>query len=549
MKRNVLKMLLAGGFVLVGMAMTSCSKDDDVNDGGVNPSGDGSEIYQDPGLAKMHENQFNTKVPALTSGFDQNIVDVLKANPKITDVKPYKRIYSLNPNSGQFESGVAYFFNYLQDIDHNNPKLGTFKQQCVLAIAGKDRPTVMNTHGYALGGASVKNNYNRIDSLFDPTLVTLLDANSLHIEHRYHGWSLPEGWTNKWNYLSTKQQSDDIHAIVTTIKQSGIISEKSKWISTGVSKDGMTTAFYAFHYPNEMDAYVPFCAPFLPQLRDPRCFAYILKEPALENIGVDNVKDVFVKYCSDKKLQSEVVKLYIQKNPKTATEGEEKMRKAFLEALFGYYFNKMSYIGYESWKPLIPKKDETNVQIWLDFITANEDSHYWNEEEWEYWRRKKDAADEYNYADTTSINYGKAGVRMARATNIPERKNPYEVQCFIDLGEPSTVFDWVKDILTAEEKEHIDPTKKPADFGVTYDGGAFIKSFLAGMKTSKCHMLFVYGIQDPWTGGRIPDENLGVNSKILMIKDGTHNDYFDYWNKSELSTLTHWLHELGFLAE
>jgi len=43
--------------------------------------------------------------------------------------------------------------------------------------------------------------------------------------------------------------------------------------------------------------------------------------------------------------------------------------------------------------------------------------------------------------------------------------------------------------------------------------------------------------------------NLGENSKILMISNGTHNDYFDYWNKSELSTLTHWLDELGFMAE
>ena len=36
-----------------------------------------------------------------------------------------------------------------------------------------------------------------------------------------------------------------------------------------MSKNGETTAFYAYHYPNEMDAYVPFCGPYLTSLTDP----------------------------------------------------------------------------------------------------------------------------------------------------------------------------------------------------------------------------------------------------------------------------------------
>jgi len=549
MEKNVLKVLLAGAVVLVGMVMTSCSNID-VNGVVVSQDDGNSEIYQDPGLEKIHENQFITKVPALTSGFDQRIVDALMANPNITDVKPFMRVYGVNPDTEKYESGVAYFFNYIQDIDHNNPKLGTFKQQCVLAIADKDRPTVLNTHGYGLGNGAPKYNFNRIDSLFDSSLVPLLDANSLHIEHRYHGWSLPEGWTNRWNYLNTKQQSDDLHAIVTAIKQSGIISEKSKWLSTGVSKDGMTTTYYAFHYPNEMDAYIPFCAPFLTQLKDERTYRYILNEPALENIGVDNVKDAFVKYCSDKDLQSKVTNLYIQKYYQGSVNVEEKARKELLSFLFNHHFKKMSYVSYKYWKPLIPKKDETNAQVWLDFILANEDSPYQNEKQWEYWRRLKDANDEPDYADDdTDDDDETAGARLTRSASLAERDNPYNVQCFIDLGEPIIVFDWVEDILTAEEKAFIDPINKAEDFGVTYDGGAFVKSLLEGMKTSNCHMLFVYGTQDPWTGGRIPDENLGENSMILMIENGTHNDYIDQWNKLELSTLTHWLDELGFMAE
>lgn len=63
------------------------------------------------------------------------------------------------------------------------------------------------------------------------------------------------GYTNRWNYLNAKQQSADLHAIVAAIKKSGIVGN-GKWLATGVSKNGMTTAHYAYHYPNEMDAYV-----------------------------------------------------------------------------------------------------------------------------------------------------------------------------------------------------------------------------------------------------------------------------------------------------
>ena len=543
-KRNVLNRWLVGTLVLAGMAMTSCH-DDDANNGGGNPGNEVAEIYQDPSLVPMNENEFNTTVPELPDEFDQSVVDALKANPRITDVKPFLRYFWINPETGGGEVGVSYFFNYIQDIDHNNPKLGTFKQQCVLSVAGKERPTVLLTHGYSLGAGDVKENVNRIDYLTDPSLVSLLNANCLHVEHRYHGWSLPEGWTNKWTYLNTKQQSDDLHAIVTTIKKSGIISEESKWLSTGVSKSGETTAFYAFHYPNDMDAYVSFCAPFLPQLRDPRPYRYIFYEPALDEMDINNLKEAFVKYCSDKDLQAEVVRLFIQKY---GNYGEEFTRKRLLKYLFGYYYDKMSYVKYDLWKPLIPKKDETNAQIWYDFIMASSSSPYSNEMEWEYWRRKKGADNEPDYFDYITDDET-AETRLTRAASLIDRADPYKVQCCLDLGESCTVFDWVKDILTDEEKAYIDPADKPEDYGVTYDNGAFMKSFLAGMKTSKCHMLFVYGTQDPWTGARIPDECLGENSQILMIENGTHNDYCDYWNKSELSTLTRWLDELGFMTE
>ena len=63
---------------------------------------------------------------------------------------------------------------------------------------------------------------------------------------------------------------------------------------------------------------------------------------------------------------------------------------------------------------------------------------------------------------------------------------------------------------------------------------------------SDCHMMFVYGMQDPWTGNRIPDDKLGKNCQILYIENGRHNDAIDTWNFSERNQLFQWLASLGF---
>lgn len=541
MKKIFIRLMFIVAIATMNIAMVSCSKDNDtINNGGEGDKGGGgdptSEIYQDPSLYPMNENQFLTKVPTLTSGFDQTVVDALQANDRITDVKPYKRVCAINGNTGQATTVTTYFFNYKQDIDHNNPSKGTFKQQCVLSVAGKERPTVLRTHGYALGGGEPSANTNRIDTIMDPYLVSVLNANCLHIEHRYQGWSLPEGWTNKWTYLNTKQQSDDIHAIVTAIKKSGIISEKSKWISTGVSKDGETSAFYAYHYPQDMAAYVPYCAPFMATITDPRPFSYILSGVSLERIGVEKLKAAFREFCSNKTLQQEVVNLWKSKDAGVAKYADEAIRLMALRTMFDNHFQKMSYVHYANWTPMIPQKGDS-AEKFLKYILANSNTNYEGESEGEYKRRVEDADDEpaygYDYND---------GSRAEQSY----RFDPFDVQCCIDLGSCINVIDWVSDLLTTKEKEYITGYSGPSAYGVTYDNGAFIKSFLAGMKTSQCHMYFVYGEQDPWTGGRIPDENLGPNSHILMIKDGLHNDYCDYWTASERSQLFQWLAGLGF---
>ena len=103
------------------------------------------------------------------------------------------------------------------------------------------------------------------------------------------------------------------------------------------------------------------------------------------------------------------------------------------------------------------------------------------------------------------------------------------------------------DLLTAAEKAAISGANDPAQWGFNYDNGAYVRQVLDSIKQSDCHMMFVYGMQDPWTGNRIPDDRLGKNCQILYIENGRHNDAIDTWNASERNQLFQWLNQLGFL--
>ena len=117
--------------------LTSCS--DNIDNGTGTPETPEKEYVIEVGEGmKLPENEFLTEVPAATE-YDQSIVNALKAIDGVMDVKPFTLTHEYNPNTRQFFTKTAYFFNYKQVIDHNNPSKGWFKQQCILTVAGKDR--------------------------------------------------------------------------------------------------------------------------------------------------------------------------------------------------------------------------------------------------------------------------------------------------------------------------------------------------------------------------------------------------------------------------
>ncbi len=161
---------------------------------------------------------------------------------------------------------LKYMLRIRQPLDHADPGKGYFFQRVQLTHHGFEQPVLMQTQGYEL-------------FLGKHELENALDANHLNCEHRFFGESLPD--TMAWPYLTLEQVAADLHHINTLFRQiyGGV------WISSGISKGGQTTIFYAYFYPDDTEVAIPYVAPFNNGLEDRRIYDF------LDTVGSQECRD------------------------------------------------------------------------------------------------------------------------------------------------------------------------------------------------------------------------------------------------------------------
>lgn len=162
---------------------------------------------------------------------------------------------------------ASYVIKVKQPIDHNNPDMGTFYQRVWLNHRGFDRPTVIVTSGYQAPS-------NRLYEL-----SALLNSNQIRVEHRFFDESVPE--PKDWQYLNMEQATADLHHVRMLFDK--IYS--NKWISTGISKGGMTTIYYRYFFPDDVDVSVPYVAPLDTAFEDTRIYDF------LGSVGSDECRE------------------------------------------------------------------------------------------------------------------------------------------------------------------------------------------------------------------------------------------------------------------
>ena len=286
-------------------------------------------------------------------------------NPAVEVLKKFGDRVTIDSIGTDLEGKSVVYFYFTQPLDHNDKSKGTFKQYCAFHYKGKDKITVINTNGYSIADK---------DKFLIQDIEAIFDTNYLEVEHRYFNHSkldLPVEYTKAdyWKYNKAIYSTADLHEIVKALKDTGDF--QGKWISTGTSKNGILTSFYAFQYPNDVDVYLPFCAPFFTKQDSLSVGKYIANvSGAQDKITEDDDKTVndYVWNCLRQYLSNptamSLVEDYARKEEKEAFESRNStyIKLNMVQDCFEAAFALFSYVNVNSWSDIIPLYEKLKTQ-------------------------------------------------------------------------------------------------------------------------------------------------------------------------------------------
>lgn len=446
-----------------------------------------------------------------------------------------------------------YFFSYAQPVDHNNPAKGTFYQRVAMQLTDLNNPVVVGTAGYAL----TMSGKNAISS----DLVTFLNANYVEIEFRYFGDSQPEDMNNvNFTYLYSEQSACDIHEVVTMLKAN--LFKQNKWVATGASKGGITSTLHAFYADQkgwkDFDVYVPFCAPFLAGTAnsplDSSMGKYVFKScgagyPAgsKEAKGYANLQKILLQCESKPALREAVLCRYhsastdqyrnIMTQFKGATEAH--MLSGFYVSYMETLIDRFIYTPFSQWAQMVPdpdpikEGDKPGVTILMSPLDQVLHFVFMSEEEFN--ALVKEAQED---ADDTKASTHTVQEMLASRVD-PEMEMAYCVATMRELGTVGVDFSWLPEkafftqALGYEVEEKAVGRARFWDYYEgQWDGGKLMTDIRNWVATGKQKMVFVYGSNDPWTGGAIDDAPAQANPNVVKVMNfgGWHDDAFLHEN-------------------
>ena len=516
---------MLAGMAMMTMAFVGCTEDDSM-----------SHYMQDKASG--------------SSGRNTDIDDVISALETIPEVHNVKTEYD------EDNEALYYTFYFKQPVDHYHPEQGTYSQYCQLKFKGWDNNVVVYTHGYNL-------------STRDVDLATLMDANQLNIEHRYFGNSLPEPFENtNMTYLNADQQSRDIHNIAKALKT---LFKTGHWVTTGTSKDGITSALQAYYSDlngwQDFDAHVPFCAPFLTgttysdgtfSCNDISIGTYLkdvcgsgYEAGTAEAIACERLRHIPWLVCTNKTVRDMAITACYTSSPESYARIVEQFNNhstfstgdltkdltAFaIQTYYWALYDKFAYVPYTLWAKIVP--DTTP----LENGTATGD-------EWSFFMSFFTMKDKDLTNYLKSISLLESNVAQGATRSVTEEmweflifrradeSAPYYIQAFTELGSMDLDYSIVNNsgYLTDADCAKVNyiftnqhSYEEAGAQGIyKQDRGQLMKNFRSWAETETTQpIIFVYAYNDPWTGGSIGDavKNNPMIEKVIDYTS-THADY------------------------
>lgn len=201
----------------------------------------------------------------------QWIRDLCSQNKGLIDSTGY---YNAHPSAPGYRTYVLY---YHQPLVHAHPNGPQFPLRVLITVNVNGDPTTAVNHVYASGYSIMEGMLYSPDSIYNiggtdcsMEIAHRYNANYISIEHRYFQYSAPVNCWENLDPLRAEEAAADFHNLFEGLKK----VLKGKWVMSGVSKGGITTLLQHAFYPEDMDIYVPYSAPFFDTDRDKEMTRY-----------------------------------------------------------------------------------------------------------------------------------------------------------------------------------------------------------------------------------------------------------------------------------
>jgi hypothetical protein len=334
------------------------------------------------------------------------------------------------------------------------PAVSNFGRGMYLSHADESKPMVFAPSGYQVSEQSGQE------------IAGILQTNCLNVTHRYFDDAKPDPLD--WQYLTIQQAAADHHRIVTIMKT----IYTGPWISSGASKSGMTPLFHKYFYPDDISAVIAYVSPLMFSTSDERFPIYLASIGTGEDwtlihdfqrrllMNRDVLVDLFVKWFQDRG--------YI-------ISGNVELR--FEGAVLGYDWNFYQRHIYDTFQ--IPGAEATPGDMLAHLAEVI---------------RMESESDEGN-----------------------EFYKPWIYQAFTQIGYPARHYNHLMDLIISDPVDPGEWFYEEEGVELVYDPG-LMQDIYNWIRTEGNNIIFIYGSDDPWTGGAV--ELTGETNAIRIIREG-----------------------------
>lgn len=372
----------------------------------------------------------------------------------------------------------AFQIDITQPVDQQNPAGPKFSQRIYLHHIDESLPMIMRTSGYTTTAKQVSE------------LAAHINSNHMSVTHRYF-WDA-EPTPKDWQYLNIQQAAADHHRIVSLFKE----IYKSKWITTGHSKGGMTAMFHRRFYPNDVNVTVAYVAPIMLGLPDLRFNEYLQNKAGNKNCR-QKIKAFQRMALENRDALIEHLKIYAKQNGLKFSIGYgAAVEYSILE--FWFYFFQYGSADCDK----IPVEGASPDEI-FNYLSKNSGFYYYTDRD-------------------------------------KERHETYYYQIFTELGYYMFIVDHLEDLLVLVT----DSSRRmltPDNISMNYEPQV-MRDILNWLQNEGDYIIYIYGGQDPYTIAGV-EPSAQTNSLKIVQPGADHGVKIPDLDQKELvfSTLEDWL--------